>query len=71
MSTLALWSSPHRPERDDIGPATVSAAVPSNGNFTYTNYVLLRENETRIWLFRIGDRYAYSIAKNQIVYIRY
>lgn len=52
------------------GPALPSA-VPSNGSYTYTNYVLLRENETRIWLFRIGDRYAYSIAKDQVVYIRY
>jgi hypothetical protein len=33
--------------------------------------VLLRENETRVWLFRIGDRYAYSIAKSDIAYIRY
>jgi len=52
------------------GPALPSA-VPSGGNYIYTNYVLLRENETRIWLFRIGDHYAYSIAKNAVVYIRY
>src|SRR6266849_818630 len=40
------------------------SAVPASGQYTYTNYVLLRENETRVWLFRIGDRYAYSIAKS-------
>ena len=47
------------------------SAVPASGQYTYTNYVLLRENETRVWLFRIGDRYAYSIGKNDILYIRY
>jgi hypothetical protein len=47
------------------------SAIPASGQYTYTNYVLLRENETRVWLFRIGDRYAYSIAKSDIVYIRY
>jgi len=47
------------------------SAVPASGQYTYTNYVLLRENETRVWLFRIGDRYAYSIAKSDIAYIRY
>jgi hypothetical protein len=47
------------------------SAIPASGQYTYTNYVLLRENETRVWLFRIGDRYAYSIAKSDIAYIRY
>jgi hypothetical protein len=47
------------------------SAVPASGQYTFTNYVLLRENETRVWLFRIGDRYAYSIAKSDIAYIRY
>ena len=46
-------------------------ATPSTGQFTYTNYVLLRESDTRYWLFRIGDQYAYSIAKSQVLYIRY
>jgi hypothetical protein len=46
-------------------------AVPSNGLFTYSNYVLLRESETRYWLFRIGDQYAYSIAKTNVLYVRY
>jgi hypothetical protein len=47
------------------------SAVPSSGNYTYTNYVLLREGDTRYWVFRIGDHYAYSIPKSEVVYIRY
>jgi len=47
------------------------SALPASGQYTYTNYLLVRENETRVWLFRIGDRYAYSISKSDIVYIRY
>ena len=47
------------------------SAVPSGGSYMYTNYILLRENDSRYWLFRIGDRYAYSIAKSEAVYIRY
>jgi uncharacterized membrane protein YhaH (DUF805 family) len=47
------------------------SAVPAGGSYIYTNYVLLRENDTRYWLFRIGDHYAYSISKGQVVYIRY
>jgi hypothetical protein len=35
------------------------------------NYVLLRETDSRYWVFRIGDHYAYSIAKSEVVYIRY
>lgn len=54
---------------------TSTAALPSgaasNGHFTYSNYVLLRESDTRYWLFRIGDQYAYSIAKSDVLYIRY
>lgn len=46
-------------------------AIPASGQFEYGNYVLLRENDSRYWLFRIGDRYAYSIAKGDVVYIRY
>ncbi len=51
--------------------AILPSAVPSGGGYVYTNYVLLRENDSRYWVFRIGDRYAYSIAKSQVVYIRY
>jgi hypothetical protein len=46
-------------------------AAPLTGDFTYSNYVLLRESDSRYWLFRIGDQYAYSIAKSQVLYIRY
>ena len=52
------------------GPV-LPTAVPSNGLFSNANYVLLRESETRYWLFRIGDQYAYSIAKSDVLYIRY
>ena len=47
------------------------SAVPAGGNYIYTNYILLRENDARYWVFRIGDHYAYSISKGQVVYIRY
>ncbi len=43
----------------------------SNGQFAYANYVLLKESATRYWLFRIGDQYTYSIAKSDVLYIRY
>lgn len=48
-----------------------NAAPSATGQFTYANYVLLRESDTRYWLFRIGDQYAYSIAKSDVLYIRY
>jgi hypothetical protein len=48
-----------------------SAAPSTTGQFTYANYVLLREGDTRYWLFRVGDQYAYSIAKTDVLYIRY
>lgn len=46
-------------------------AVPAGGLYSYNNYILIRENATGYWLFRIGDTYAYSIAKSDIAYIRY
>jgi hypothetical protein len=45
--------------------------TPSNGLFATSNYVLLRESESRIWIFRIGGSNAYSIAKSSLLYIRY
>jgi hypothetical protein len=48
-----------------------NAAPSTTGQFTYANYVLLRESDTRYWLFRVGDQYAYSIAKSDVLYIRY
>ena len=54
------------------GTAILPNAAPSTtGQFTYANYVLLRESDTRYWLFRVGDQYAYSIAKSDVLYIRY
>jgi hypothetical protein len=47
------------------------SAVPSSGQYAYNNYLLLRENDSRYWVFRIGDHYAYSIAKSDVLYIRY
>lgn len=52
-------------------PILPSAAPATAGQFTYANYVLLREGDTRYWLFRIGDQYAYSVAKSDVLYIRY
>ena len=43
----------------------------TGGQFTFNNYVLLRESDTRYWVFRIGDHYTYSIPKSEVVYIRY
>jgi hypothetical protein len=51
--------------------AILPNAVASNGGYTYSNYVLLKESATRYWLFRIGDQYTYSIAKSDVLYIRY
>jgi hypothetical protein len=53
--------------RDPILPGSVG----SGGLFSYSNYVLLRESDSRYWLLRIGDQYAYSIAKTDVLYIRY
>ena len=48
-----------------------NAAPSTTGQFTYANYLLLRESDTRYWLFRVGDQYAYSIAKSDVLYVRY
>jgi hypothetical protein len=45
--------------------------TPSNGLFATSNYVLLRESETRFWIFRIGGQNAYSISKSDVLYVRY
>ena len=52
-------------------PILPNAAPATGGQFTYSNYVLLRESDTRYWLFRAGDQYAYAIAKSEVLYIRY
>jgi hypothetical protein len=43
----------------------------SNGLWATQNYVLLRESETRFWVFRIGGQNAYSISKSDVLYVRY
>ena len=43
----------------------------SNGLWAASNYVLLRESDTRIWIYRIGAQNAYSISKSNLLYIRY
>jgi hypothetical protein len=52
-------------------PILPNAPPSTTGQFTYANFVLLRESDTRYWLFRVGDQYAYSIAKSDVLYIRY
>ncbi len=52
---------------DPILPDSVAAA----GHFSYSNYVLLRESDSRYWLLRIGSHYVYSIAKTDVLYVRY
>jgi len=53
------------------GGTASAGGLLSNGLYSYNNFVLLRETETRYWLFRIGDNYAYSLPKSEVVYIRY
>ena len=51
-----------------ILPGSVAAgAVFSNSNY----YVLLRETDSRYWLLRIDNQATYSIAKTDVLYIRY
>jgi hypothetical protein len=60
-----VTNAPVLPSNASVG------SLLSGGQFTYNNYVLLRESDTRYWVFRIGDHYAYSIPKSEVVYIRY
>ena len=53
------------------GSPILPGAVPTSGQFVYGNYVLLRENDSRYWLFRLADHSVYSIARSQVLYIRY
>jgi hypothetical protein len=43
----------------------------TGGQFSYSNYVLLRESDSRYWLLRIDNQHIYSIAKTTVLYIRY
>jgi hypothetical protein len=53
------------------GTPILPTTAQSNGQWTASNYVLLRESDTRIWVFRIGGQNAYSISKSNLLYIRY
>ena len=53
--------------RDPILPGSVA----TGGLFSNSNYVLLRETDTRYWLLRIDNQSTYSIAKTDVLYIRY
>jgi hypothetical protein len=67
-STLRIVSGAPILPTNAAGPV---GSLLTGGQYTYNNYVLLRESDTRYWVFRIGDHYAYSIPKSEVVYIRY
>lgn len=46
-------------------------ATVSGAQFSYSNYILLRETDTRYWLLRIDNHFTYSIAKTDVLYVRY
>jgi hypothetical protein len=43
----------------------------AGGQFTNSNYILLRETDSRYWLLRLDNHYTYSIAKSDVLYVRY
>lgn len=51
-------------------PVLPGSAV-AGGFFSNSNYVLLRETDSRYWLLRIDNHNTYSIAKTDVLYIRY
>jgi len=53
--------------KDPILPGSAVAG----GQFSYSNYVLLRETDSRYWLLRIDNHYVYSVAKTDVLYVRY
>lgn len=67
-STLRIVSNAPILPTNAAGPV---GNLLTGGQYTFNNYVLLRESDTRYWVFRIGDHYAYSIPKSEVVYIRY
>ncbi|MHB8613490.1 MAG: hypothetical protein ACYDAL_13830 [Candidatus Dormibacteraceae bacterium] len=46
-------------------------SVVIGGAYSYSDYVLLRESDSRYWVMRLGDHHVYSIAKSEVLYIRY
>ena len=61
QSTLRIITS------DPILPGS----TVTGGQFSYSNYELLRESDSRYWLLRIDNQHIYSIAKTAVLYIRY
>ena len=61
QSTLRIMTS------DPILPGS----TVTGGQFSYSNYVLLRESDSRYWLLRTDNQHIYSIAKTAVLYIRY
>ncbi len=53
-----------------VDPVLPGSAV-TGGQFTYSNYILLRESASQYWLLRIDNRRTYSIAKTEVLYVRY
>lgn len=53
--------------RDPILPGAGAAGAV----FSNSNYVLLRETDNRYWLLRIDNQSTYSIAKTDVLCIRY
>ncbi len=45
--------------------------VATGGAYSYSDYVLLRETDSRYWVMRLHDHHVYSIAKSEVLYIRY
>ena len=52
-------------------PVLPTASLSNTNQWVVSNYVLLRESDTRIWVFRIDGQNAYSISKSSLLYIRY
>jgi hypothetical protein len=61
QSTLRIVTS------DPILPGS----TVTGGQFSYSNYVLLRESDSRYWLLQTGNQHIYSIPKTAVLYIRY
>ena len=50
---------------------TLPGFTASGQDFAYSNYVLLRETDSRYWLLRLDNHAIYSIAKSDVSYVRY
>src|SRR5258708_8509633 len=52
-------------------PILPHPSPPTDRQFPPSHSLLLRESDTRYWLFRAGDQDPYAIAKRKVLYIRY